>query len=584
MDPPEPAIKFQVLRDQVQERVTEMLDQAPGGKMLALDPALIGPLSLVVKQSLLKDHGVTKTEPLSEEPLGCEARDIIIFIVRPTIENMKLISRHVNDYKANEEKHRYDLFMVPKVTEVCENVLTGEQVLGQFDTISDLPMFLIPLENDLLSLQLEDSFKGLVLDRDLSVYYHIALALKEIEHYFGPISKKEGKGQASSQILAMLKAMEDEDPDSITSHPLSEIQSLVLIDREVDLVTPFCTQFTYEALLDQVLGIQNSNPHSDLLKVNPKILEKDESDREVQLLLTSADTVFHEIRNLNFCVLKPLLLEKLNFIDMTYKERDQQRTIDELTKYMKRFKQAHKEAASVQNHLNLAIYITSETTKNVFFNQTLDVEHSIIMGETDQGTFDYIERLIGEMEPLTTVLRLLCLLSVTQNGIKGKLFDFFRREIVQTYGYQHLLTLYNLEKTGLLRKQESKSSWNQLKQTFRLIFEDVNQRDPNDIAYAYAGYAPLSLRLVEALYKTGWRSPAVASLPGEYYSSTYPVDDPEREARKPIVMLFFVGGVTLGEVAAVRYLNSIDTAREFVVASTHLINSATFLKALMAGS
>lgn len=258
MDPPEPAINFQVLRDQVLERVTEMLDQAPGGKLLALDPALIGPLSLVVKQSLLKDHGVVKTEPLTEEPLGCEARDIILFIVRPTIENMKLVSRHVNDYKANEEKHRYDLFMVPKVTEVCENVLMGEQVLGHFDTISDLPLFLIPLENDLLSLQLEDSFKGLTLDRDLGVYYHIALALKEIQHCFGPIARKEGKGQASSQILTMLKAMEDEDPDSITAHPLSEIQSLVLIDREVDLVTPFCTQFTYEALLDQVLGIQNS--------------------------------------------------------------------------------------------------------------------------------------------------------------------------------------------------------------------------------------------------------------------------------------------------------------------------------------
>ena len=260
MEAPEPAIKFQILKDHVQERVTEMLDQAPGGKLLALDPALIGPLSLVVKQSLLKDHGVVKTEPLTEEPLGCEPRDIIIFIVRPTIENMKLVSRHVNDYKANEEKHRYDLFMVPKVSEVCENILTLEQVFGQFDTISDLPLYLIPLEMDLLSLQLEDSFRRLVLDRDLTVYYQIALALKEIEHLYGPIAKKEGKGQAANQILTMLKAMEDEDPESVTSHPLSEIQELVLIDREVDLVTPFCTQFTYEALLDQVLGIQNSTP------------------------------------------------------------------------------------------------------------------------------------------------------------------------------------------------------------------------------------------------------------------------------------------------------------------------------------
>lgn len=270
---------------------------------------------------------------------------------------------------------------------------------------------------------------------------------------------------------------------------------------------------------------------------------------------------------------------------MTYKEREQQRTIEELTQYMKRFKQAHKEAASVQNHLNLAIYITSETTKNVFFNQTLDVEHAIIMGETDQSTFDYIERLIGEMEPLPTVLRLLCLLSITQSGLKTKVFDFFRREIVQTYGYQHLLTLYNLEKTRLLKRQEGKSNWNSVKQTFRLIYEDVNQREPNDIAYAYAGYAPLSVRLVETLYKTGWRAPTVMSLPGDYYSGVYPVEDGDQEPRKPIVLLFFVGGVTFGEIAAVRYLNHIEGAeREYVIATTHLINSASFLKTLMTSS
>ena len=379
--------------------------------------------------------------------------------------------------------------------------------------------------------------------------------------------------------------MEEEEQEAITSHPLSEIQELIVLDRELDLVTPLCTPFTYEALLDQVLGIQNSTPYSDLLKVSPRILEKDDTDREIQLLLTSADTVFQEIRDLNFCVLKPLLLEKLNFIDMTYKEKDQQRTIDELTKYMKKFKQAHKEAASVQNHLNLAIYITSETTKNAFFNQTLDVEHAIIMGESDNSTFDYIERMIGQMEPLTTVLRLLCLLSVTQNGIKAKLFDFFRREIVQTYGYEHLLTLYNLERTGLLRKQESKSNWNQLKQNFRLIFEDVDQRQPNDIAYAYAGYAPLSLRLIEALYRTGWKNQPVAALPGEYFYGTLAVDDVEREQKKPVVLLFFVGGVTFAEVAAIRYLNKVPGAeREFIVASTHLISSNSFLKALMVDS
>ena len=31
---------------------------------------------------------------------------------------------------------------------------------------------------------------------------------------------------------------------------------IVLIDRDVDMVTPLCTQLTYEGLIDEILGIE----------------------------------------------------------------------------------------------------------------------------------------------------------------------------------------------------------------------------------------------------------------------------------------------------------------------------------------
>ena len=40
-----------------------------------------------------------------------------------------------------------------------------------------------------------------------------------------------------------------------------EIDQLILIDRDVDLVTPLCTQLTYEGLIDEIHGINNSNAH-----------------------------------------------------------------------------------------------------------------------------------------------------------------------------------------------------------------------------------------------------------------------------------------------------------------------------------
>lgn len=35
------------------------------------------------------------------------------------------------------------------------------------------------------------------------------------------------------------------------------IDSMVIIDRQVDMVTPMCTQLTYEGLLDEIIGIKN---------------------------------------------------------------------------------------------------------------------------------------------------------------------------------------------------------------------------------------------------------------------------------------------------------------------------------------
>jgi hypothetical protein len=137
-----------------------------------------------------------------------------------------------------------------------------------------------------------------------------------------------------------------------------------------------------------------------------------------------------------------------------------------------------------------------------------------------------------------------------------------------------------LEKAGLLKKQEGKNTWAGLIKSFKLIKEDVNQRVPDDIAYAYAGYAPLSLRLVEALYSSGWNTESVRNLPGDYSCIKLATED-KKPMDKPLVLLFFVGGVTFAEVAAVRYLNKLPEARrEFVIATTHIINTKSFIDAV----
>lgn len=55
----------------------------------------------------------------------------------------------------------------------------------------------------------------------------------------------------------------------------------------------------------------------------------------------------------------------------------------------------------------------------------------VVAGIDGTKETDYIEEMINKQKPLVQVLRLLCLMSLAQGGLKQKVFDHFGREIVQ---------------------------------------------------------------------------------------------------------------------------------------------------------
>lgn len=52
-------------------------------------------------------------------------------------------------------------------------------------------------------------------------------------------------------------------------------------------------------------------------------------------------------------------------------------------------------------------------------------------GVDSNSEVDYIEELIDKQEPIVKVLRVLCLMSLVQGGIKAKVLEHFKREIIQ---------------------------------------------------------------------------------------------------------------------------------------------------------
>lgn len=86
---------------------------------------------------------------------------------------------------------------------------------------------------------------------------------------------------------------------------------MFMLDREVDLVSPFCVNQNYEGLLDEFFGIKVSsiNVKNSIVYPDEKVRKelKITEDGSQEFMLTSEDAVFNEIRNKHFNAAGPVL-------------------------------------------------------------------------------------------------------------------------------------------------------------------------------------------------------------------------------------------------------------------------------------
>ncbi|KAL8090386.1 vacuolar protein-sorting-associated protein 33 homolog isoform X2 [Apium graveolens] len=567
------------LRDQSRKEILTILKNIRGNKCLVVDPKLGGSLSLIVQTSLLKEHGA-EVRHLNADPFQTDCTKVV-YLVRSQLDLMKLICSHIHNDSSKGLQREYYIYFVPRRAVACEKILEEEKVHHMM-TIGECPLYVIPCDEDVLSFELDLAYKECLVDGDTTSLWHIAKAIHKLEFSFGLIPNVRAKGKSSVRVADILDRMQVEEPVSTSDMVVPEINTLILIDREVDMVTPMCTQLTYEGLLDELLRINNG-----AVEIDASIMGGPQDGKKAKVPLNSSDKLFKEIRDLNFEFVVQVLRQKATSMKQDYTDMTTtSQTVSELKDFVRKLNSL----PEITRHINLAQHLSTSTSKPSFLAR-LDMEHTIVEAESFDICFVYIEEMIHKQEPLLNVLRLLILFSVTNSGLPKRNFDYLRRELLHSYGFEHMATLSNLEKAGLFIKQESKSNWPIIKNDLQLIVEDTNTANPIDISYVFSGYAPLSVRLIDKAIRHGWRpikqllkllpgphsetkrsgfasNTSFDSLPGAAYS-TNKVGD----GRRSLALVVFIGGVTYAEISALRFLSSQEgMPHELIVASTNIVN------------
>ncbi|XP_010557601.1 PREDICTED: vacuolar protein-sorting-associated protein 33 homolog isoform X2 [Tarenaya hassleriana] len=577
-------LNLKSLREKSQRDLINSLKDIRGNKCLVIDPKLSGSLSLIIQTSLLKEHGV-ELRHLSAEPLLTECTKVV-YLVRSQLSFMKSISLHIQNDTSKAIQREYYVYFVPRRSVACEKILEQEKV-HNLVTVREFPLYMVPLDEDVISFELELAEKEYLVDGDPSSLWHVAKAIHELEFSFGVIPKVRAKGKASVRVADILNRMQVEESVSSSDVGRPEIDTLILLDREVDMVTPMLSQLTYEGLLDEFLHISNG-----AVEVDSSVMGVQQEGKKMKVPLNSSDKLFKETRDLNFEVVVQVLRQKATSMKQDYSEISTTQTVSELKDFVKKLNSL----PEMTRHINLAQHLTTFTSKQSFLSQ-LDMEHTFVESQTYDICFEYIEEMIHKQEPLTSVLRLLVLFSVTNSGLPKKHFDYLRRELLHSYGFEHIVTLNNLEKAGLFKKQEFKSNWQTVKRSLQLVVEDTDTANPNDISYVFSGYAPLSIRLVQQAIRSGWRpvEEILKLLPGPHLEtkrsgipsspsvdSLHGASNGVADGRRSLVLVVFIGGVTFAEIAALRYLSSQEgMAYDLIVATTKIVNGSTLIETFM---
>jgi hypothetical protein len=334
-------------------------------------------------------------------------------------------------------------------------------------------------------------------------------------------------------------------------------------------------------------------------------------------------------------------------IDEDYKARLQAKTVAQLRDFVGKLGGLQGEHQALRLHTGLSEMLSLKT-RTELFNKSLEVQQNLLASYEVSAQISAIEDMIAQGASMQTVVRLLCLASITNGGIKAKSLDSVKRELLQAYGYNYLPLLLSLAAPPLAillpnplpisaapAVAGNKYPFITLRKSLRLLIDDnpeALEEVENDISYTYSGYAPISIRLVQCVAQksgvisnpaekssaddgdgkgkgssarklhahpiVGWKGfeDVLGTIPGKTFDIAHKVPASTNSTASSVASLskslvrpheqttttavFFLGGCTYTEIAALRWVSRQNKGRKFLIVTTGIVSGNSLIDSI----
>lgn len=533
-----------------------------GMKVLLLDDDTKRIISMVYSQSEILEKDVFLVESLGVSHERMTHLKAAVFI-RPTAYNLETLKRELKDPKYGEYHIYFSNIVPPDMLERLAEVDELEVIRQVQELYADY----LAVNSDLFYLNLPQSLQLSHLAESSQVMsaHHASMFNRTVEGILASLLSLKKKPIVRYQDGApMTRRLASEVSVRMQRDGLFDFRRpdttpvLLILDRKDDPVTPLLSQWSYQAMVHELIGLFENRVD---LKQAPGIRK----ELEELVLSVTADHFFADHKCSNFGDLGMAVKKLVDQYQSKAQTHENIESIEDMQRFVENYPAFRSESLTVSKHVALMGELSRLIEVQDLMNVSQFEQELACSDERNSHYKELLEKLSsGQIRPMNKA-RLAMLYALRYETHSSSQIGVVKSELRNAgvpNGKVQLLDII-LSYGGAQTRAGDLYGDRGLKKYMRAMTQGL-QGVPN----VYAQHVPPLIRTVENLLK------------GQLSESAFPVMSSGANVReKPRdVIVFITGGVTFEEAEKIAELNSKSTTGQRVLLGGSFIhNSTSFL-------
>lgn len=537
--------------------ITKMTEESgPGMKLLLMDKETTSVVSMAFSQSeiLQKEVYLFERIDVASQQEHMKHLKCIVFI-RPTRDNIILLSNELRFPKYGV----YYIYFSNILAKADVKILAEADEQESVREVQEFYADFIPVGPHLFSLNIKGYAEGLLwnqeqLHRTVQGITSILLALKK-----NPFIRFQSSSEFTKRLADRIREVLSKEAALFEFRETEVPPLLLILDRRDDPVTPLLHQWTYQAMVHELLTINNNRVSlADVPGISAELKEV--------VLSAENDEFYSESLYSNFGETGQKIKSLMDDFQKKAKSQQKVESIADMKAFVETYPQFKKMSGTVSKHVTVVGELSSMVGKHMLMDVSVAQQELACQNEHSQQ--------------LQTVKQLVS---------NTKVRDDDALKLVMLYALRHekhssnaIVSLMDALKKRGLDEQKCKLVYSMLEYggghaRQSDLFGTQNQYDVKNITKKLKGlkgidnvftqHSPLLKETLEELIK------------GRLKETAFPYLGNIPMMRKPQdVIVFIVGGVTYEEALTVHQLNTDYPSVRIVLGGTTIHNSSSFIE------